>query len=186
MAIEVLTKEPSFMRAGDSYQWRVTYGDYLPSDGWSLSYKLINPYETREITASTDGDVYTVSLTLADTTIFSPGKHDFVGYVTNGGDRVTVYKDVITILPNLAGQDAGTDNRSNAKKALDVMDAALAAMGSKAWTQSYTINNKSISFRSFKEFSEFRDKLKREVFIEDQETARLMGRKKRNKISVVL
>tara|TARA_R110000772_G_scaffold23646_1_gene63131 strand:+ start:3748 stop:4308 length:561 start_codon:yes stop_codon:yes gene_type:complete len=186
MAIVELTAEPTKLRAGDSVQWRVTYSDYLPSDGWALSYKLIDQNITHAIASSTDGDAYVVALTSTDTGVYAKGTYNFVGFVTNGSDRITVHAAQIEVSPNLASQTAGFDTRSNAKITLDLLDEALVTLGTKAWTQTYSIDNKSVTFRNFQEFTDFRRDVSKEVQKEINEDLKAQGRKPRNKISVVI
>lgn len=186
MAIEILTKEPAFFRAGDSYQWVVTYADYPTSEGWGLSYCVVGTDRKSEFTASISGTTYSVVLTPSETGLFPLGKVKFLACVVLGLDRVTVFQRDTQVLPGYAVEKSGADTRTNAKKALDAMDAALVTMGSKAWTQSYTINNKAITFRNFKEFTDFRNVLKREVAAEENEVAILLGGKPKNKISVII
>ena len=182
MAIEILTKEPSFFRAGDSYQWLVSYADYPVADSWSLSYTIIGEDRQSEFTASTSGSSYLVTLAPSATAAFPIGKVIFIACALQGVARVTIFQRDTQVLPGYGVQKSGADNRTKAKKALDAMDDALVTMGAKAWTQSYTINNKAITFRNFKEFTDFRDVLKREVAAENNEVAILLGGKAKNKI----
>ena len=186
MALEILTKEPAFFRAGDSYQWLVNYSDYPIVDGWSLAYSVVGDDKSVEFTASTSGNNFSMSLAPSITATFPLGKVIFVACALIGVDRVTIFQRDTQVLPGYAVQKSGTDTRSKAKKALDSMDDALVTMGAKAWTQSYTIDNKAISFRNFKEFTDFRDVLKREVAAEKNELAILLGGKPKNKISIII
>lgn len=186
MALEILTKEPSYFRSGDSYQWRVSYPDYPIADGWSINYSITGENRCYEFTADPYGSLYSVTLTPTHTVAFPLGKVVFLACALIGVDRVTIFQRNTQVLPGYATQKSGADNRSKAKKALDAMDDALVTMGAKAWTQSYTINNKAITFRNFKEFTDFRNALKREVAAEDNEVAILLGGKPKNKISVII
>ena len=163
MAYTVPTREPASVVAGDTLAWRKTLSDYPAGDGWVLSYRLINAAGKIDITAAADGDDHLVGVTAAASAAYVAGDYTWTSQATLGAERHTVEQGRITIKPDLADEAAGFDTRSTAKKTLDLLDAALEAHGSRAWTSEYEIAGRRMKFRSPGDFLALRDKLKAEV-----------------------
>jgi hypothetical protein len=184
MAYEIPEDEPAQIRAGDTIKWRKSLANYPVSEGWELSYKLINASNEYDITAGTDGDTYLVNEPAVTTAGYAAGDYNLVSQVTLGDDRYTLGQTTIKVLPNLAAQSSGLDTRSNAKKMLDLLDAAMLAKGSQAWTESYSIAGRDIKFRNLDEFMNMRSRLQREVKSEENADRIAQGLKPKNKIQV--
>lgn len=122
MSAETLYTPPSEIRAGDSAEWRRTFPEYAPADGWVLAYTLIGRTAVHTITASTEGNGFKVTLTAADTVAWPAGAGTLVEYVTNGPARKTLAEWPLTLLPDLAAASAGVDLRSPAQKMLDTIE----------------------------------------------------------------
>lgn len=183
--VEVLDAEPKQITAGDSISWKVTYSDYRPSQGWSLAYLIVTSLANHAISTTDSSDSYLVALASADTTSYNPETAKLVGYATKGSDRITVYSDDICINRNLVDITPGTDTRSDAKKALDAVESSFLTLGSKAWTQSYTIGDKSVTFRNFDEFMKFYNNLRAIVAKENAAADLKAGRRPKNRILAV-
>ena len=97
MAADIPTKEPTEFTAGDSVKWTRTLGDY-PASTYTLKYSLRGTAGTFDITATADGDDYSVSLPAPTTSTYSAGYYDGHGYAVIDG---TAQVDTIT----LAGDD---------------------------------------------------------------------------------
>jgi hypothetical protein len=131
MAIDIPDTEPARVRAGDTVTWRKTLADYPASDGWTLYYRFINATAKVDITATADGEAHLVSVAKATTDDWVAGSYATVAWVANGTERVTVGQGRITIDPDLAAvAAAGYDSRSQARKMLDNIDAALLSLSS--------------------------------------------------------
>ena len=131
MAIEIPTTEPARVRAGDTVTWRKSLGDYPATDGWTLYYRLINATAKIDITSTADGADHLVSVPKATTDDWAAGEYVLVAWVDDGTDRVSLPGGRITILPDLAAvADAGYDSRTQARKMLDAIDAALLSLSS--------------------------------------------------------
>lgn len=163
MAQTVQTREPATVVAGDTVAWRKTLADFPASEGWVLKYRLINSAGKIDITASADGADHAISVPAATTATWSPGTYTWQSRVEKGVERYSVEQGSITIGADLAAQAAGYDTRSTAKKTLDLIDAALIAHGSTAWTQEYEIAGRKMKFKNVSDFLALRDRLRAEV-----------------------
>ena len=126
---EIPLGEPGEITAGDLITWRRQEADYLPVDGWALTYALVLEGATSALvqwTASDAGDgTHLVSVTAATTAAYTPGTYRWQAYVTQAAERYTVGEGVITILADFSAQAAGLDARSHTKKVLDALKAML-------------------------------------------------------------
>jgi|TARA_Y100000310_G_scaffold16994_1_gene16881 hypothetical protein len=97
MAADIPTKEPTEFTAGDSVKWTRTLGDY-PASTYTLLYSLRGTAGTFDITATADGDDYSISIPAPTTSGYGAGYYDGHGYAVIDG---TAQVDTIT----LAGDD---------------------------------------------------------------------------------
>lgn len=131
MAITLPTSEPSRVRAGDTVAWVKSLADYPANAGWTLSYRAVNASGAIDITTAASGADHRVNVAPATSAVWVAGDYTLLAWVTDGTDRVTLPPAKITILPNLAAVSAaGYDARSQAKKMLDAIDAALLSLAS--------------------------------------------------------
>ena len=106
-------------------------GEAYEASTWTLTYRLIPRLSTSsviEITATADGDDYTLAAGAASTATWTAGWYSVSAYVTSGAETYTVEPafSQVEILANPRTQVAGFDGRSQAEKALDDALAALA------------------------------------------------------------
>ena len=131
MDIDIPTIEPARVRAGDTVTWRKTLADYPPSEGWTLYYRLINATSKFDITSTDDNDTHLVSVPKATTDDWVAGDYTLIAWVADGADRVSLPSGRITVQPDLAAvAAAGYDSRTQAKKMLVAVDAALLSLSS--------------------------------------------------------
>lgn len=126
MAVAIPTQVPTRFTAGDTVSWKITLADFPASSGWTLSYALLKRggAELISITSTASGDDHLVSVTPAVSGAYIAGDYEWQAYVTDGTDRYKVGEGRICVEPNLA-QSQGTDTRSNARKILDALEAAI-------------------------------------------------------------
>lgn len=149
MAQSTPTKEPAFIRAGDTVTWRRTLADYPASSGWALKYRIINAAGKIDLTATASGDDHLVSAAAVATATWAAGEYTWQAYAEKSGERHTVGTGRLTVQPNLAAQAAGFDARSTARKALDDTRAALATwIASRGHVQEYEIAGRRMKFAS--------------------------------------
>jgi hypothetical protein len=186
MTAEIPTSEPAELRAGDTLTWRKSLADYPAGAGWVLSYRLINAANKYDISAAADGDDHLVTVPAATSAGYAAGDYQWVSAVTLSSQRFTVGQGTFKVLPNLAAASAGVDIRSTAKKALDLLDAALLEHGARAWTKEYEIAGRHMSFVSASEFMKFRSQLQMEVAAEQNAEGLQQGKPSKNKVYVRL
>src|SRR5512139_3769447 len=98
---DVPTTEPAQIRAGDTIKWTKSLADY-PASTWTLSYRLINGVNTIDITASADGDDHSVEVSHDISEHYVAGDYDWFSFVTDGSERYTLDRGVVTVLPDAA------------------------------------------------------------------------------------
>lgn len=161
----ILATEPTQLRAGDTWTWSRTLADY-PAGTWTLKYSFKNATHDFAATASADGTDHVVAVAAADTADLVAGVYSWVAYVESGAERFTVATGTVQVLPSYVAGGV-LDDRTPARKALDALNSGLAQFGSNAHVQSYSIEGRQMTYRSFGEFMAARDRLVLEVAKED-------------------
>lgn len=151
--MELATTEPALLQAGDTLRWRITLPAYPASDGWVLSYRLINAATTITIAAVADGDAHLVEIAAATSAAYLAGQYTANRTVTRGSDRYTLAPLRLRVLPDLASA-AASDTRGPAQRALDDLRAALLKwLASSGQVQEYEIAGRKMRFASMDEIS---------------------------------
>lgn len=159
---------PASVRAGDTVSWRISLADYPATDGWALSYRLINSTAKIDIAAAASGADHLVTVAASGTDGWSAGTYTWVAAVTKAAERYTVGTGSIEILPDLAAvAAAGYDTRSTAVRLLAALEAVLENRATRADLE-YEIAGRRIKFMPLPDLLAARDKLKREVAAETQ------------------
>lgn len=145
MAATIPLNEPSSFTAGDTVKWRINAPDYLPADGWVLSYALVQSGNQKTITGTNNGDgTHLATITAANSATYSTGIYFYQAYVTLSGERFKIREGRIEVKPNFATATTGVDARSHVKTVLDALEATLANKASRDQL-SYTINGTTIA-----------------------------------------
>ncbi len=153
---------PTIWNAGDTLKWDVSIPDYPADDGWTLTYEVKSKTSSiSTITASADGEAYTVTVGAATSSGYSPGEYQYAAYVTKSGERFTVDTGRIKILKDF--EDAGNyDGRDHAEVVLDAIEAVLETRATKD-QESYSIAGRSLSRTPIEDLLALRDRYKAEV-----------------------
>lgn len=130
MAPLVPTREPDFVRAGDSWIWSRILGDYPSAEGWTLSYQVSGPgallWSAAYVTVT--GSTYAVNIPASATGVLDPGTYQWAllmtGSGTYAGRRDTVDYGRFDVEPNLATIAPGSI-RSHAEKMLAAIESVL-------------------------------------------------------------
>ena len=131
MALDIPDTEPARVRAGDTVTWRKTLDEYPANAGWTLYYCFINSTSKVDITSAADGASHLVTVAKATTAGWTAGSYTLLSWVTSATERISFPSSSIIIDPDLAVVSAaGYDTRSQAKKMLDAVDAALLSLSS--------------------------------------------------------
>lgn len=184
MSADIPTIEPLEIRAGDTLSWKKSLPDYPANDSWVLFYRLINQSAKHDISTSASGADHLAAATATATASYAPGEYNLIGWVTKGAERYSIPSKKVNVLPNLAVFTTGYDTRTTARKTLDLLNTALEAHGSNAWIQEYTINERTMKFKSVSEFMAFRSRMQYEVNREENAERIKSGLASKNKIMV--
>ncbi len=161
--------QPAVLQAGDSITWTADLPDYRADDGWTLSYRLINAAASIDIAAAPDADnpaLHRVTIPAATSAGYTPGDYTLVRYVTRGADRHTLGQGEMRVAPDLAGAASPVDARSDARRALDDLRAALRRfLASNGHVAEYEIAGRRMRFASA-------DDLRKRIQLAEAELAR--------------
>lgn len=142
MAAPIPSTEPAAAVSGDTISWLKSVPDYLPTDGWALTYAL--RYEagggSLNLTGAASGNDYSLTISAASSNLMKAGMWLWDAYVTLSGVRHTIGSGSLDLKPNLAKIDSSPDLRSSAKRAFD---NAMAAWESVKLGQTVMLNGRT-------------------------------------------
>lgn len=133
--------------AGDSLSFLTTVSEYPASSGWVLKFRLVPRTGTNsaiELTAAAEGELHRTTASAASTSAWAADNYTWASWVEKGAEVYSIENGQIVVKPNPRTVAAGHDGRSEAEKALDDANAALAA-----WTPTtrrYKINGREMEF----------------------------------------
>lgn len=136
--------EPQQISAGDTVKWENTFSGYPASAGWAVVYSLRNSTQQIDITATANGDAFSVSVPSTTTESWVAGDYVWSAFASKSGERYTVGSGRIKIRPNL-GVSSPVDARTYNEKMLDAIRASLQGTAT-SQVQEYTIGNRSIKY----------------------------------------
>jgi hypothetical protein len=179
--------DPTQLRAGDSWQWMRTFGDYPSGQGWSLQYVLNSntsrfAFPSGSITPDADGQGFDIAVTPAQTASVPPGTYDLYAILTLTEDEVVTAQETrllqsVLVTANIAGASAGIDTRSFVKKTLDALEAAIAGDQS-PMVQEYEISGRRIAYMDRAKLKELRDQYAYEYQRERAERGEFVEKRK--------
>jgi len=123
MALTIPTIEPDVLTSGDTVQWTKSLANYLPADGWVLTYHIVDAVISKDIVATDNGDGTHLAVFTAALSTVPAGTYAMKGFVTNNSERFTVFVGTVVAHQDLS--TGATDIRSHAKKTLDAIEATL-------------------------------------------------------------
>jgi len=133
------TTEPGVITSGDTLTFKRSHPDYLPADGWVLSYTLVMAGYQAVFSGTDNGDgSHLINVLTTETSKWPPGEYRWQYCVTKGTDRRTVGEGVMRVRPDFASLTDGCDARSAIKQTLDALEATIQRKASKDQL-SYTI-----------------------------------------------
>ncbi len=177
--------EPAAVTAGDTLTWQKSLPDYPASQGWALSYVLLNAAGKISISSSASGDDHLVNVSAAASAAYAPGSYAWTSFASKSGQRFTVGSGRITIAPDLASATT-YDGRSNARKALEALESAYIdyLSNGQGHVAEYEIAGRRMKFRNAAEIWQQIEKLKREVAAEDRAARLAAGLPARRRVLV--
>ena len=165
MAAPTPTTEPASLIAGDTAKWLKALPDYLPADGWVLTYTLINAAGKITITAGASGADHLVNVPAATSTTWPAGQYTWRAQVVNAAlDTFTTATGSITVQPAFGA--APLDARSHARKALANIEDYLENANNLTAAQ-YEIAGRKLQRHSLPDLWSMRDRYRAEVVRED-------------------
>lgn len=156
--------------AGDTLDFTVSVADYPATDGWTLKYRLVPRFTTPTqapivLTATSSGADYLVQASPATTAAWVAGKYAWNRWVEKVGARQTLDESgELEIRPDPSTQAQGFDGRSQARKAVDDLKAALATFtATSGRVKSYTIGTRQMEFETTAEIVKMMDFWQRQL-----------------------
>lgn len=127
--MQIQTIEPAAFIKGDTVKFTKSLPDYLPADGWALSYAFVleaasSDQQTVDATDNGDGS-HLITISATDSAGFSVGWYAWQATVTKAAERYTVAAGRVQVKPDFATLTSGYDARSHVKKVLDAIEAVL-------------------------------------------------------------
>lgn len=165
-------KIPSELTSGDSATWEDTattdnLGNSVDSSEWTLYYKIAGA-QTVTLTATANGSGWTTSITTTQSAALPAGDYFWQAYVTKVGGRITLGSGQIKILQNFANVSAGYDGRTQIKKDLDAVQAAIRSIIAGGAVAEYTIANRSLRKTPMEDLLKLEAKLKGDLAQEEK------------------
>jgi hypothetical protein len=133
---------------GETLNYRAIAADYPASAGWVVTLYL-NPRAggtATSVVGTADGADHLLQVTALTTAGWAAGAWAWETWAALGGERYRLEHGQLDVVAGLIGAAAGTDTRSQAQRALDDANTALAA-----WTPTtkrYRINGREMEFNS--------------------------------------
>lgn len=180
MSAPISTTEPTQLPAGDTAKWRRTLPDWLPADGWALTYTLVTASARITFTASADGDGHLVTVPAATTATWAPGIYAWRAQVSKAAEAYTVGTGTIQVLP---AWGTATDARTHAAKVLEAVEAYLENANNLAAAQ-YEIAGRSLRRHTLPELLALRDRYRAEAAREAAAQRAAAGLAPRGRIAV--
>lgn len=160
MSPPIPKSEPPSVNAGDTARWLKALADYPASEGWDLSYTLINTAGKIEFSATAEGDAHRVEVPATETAVWGAGDYAWRASVSKAGQVFTVATGRIIILAAFTAPTL--DARSRAARTLEAIDSTLEGRASSA-TAEYEIAGRKLKYIPIPELLQLRDRLRRDV-----------------------
>lgn len=162
MTALIPSKEPAEFTIGDTLKFTKELSDYLPTDGWTLTYTLINSSAKISFSGSDNGDgTHLINVAPATTATWTAGEYDYQAKVADGTDTYLVGTGEIKVVADFAANTT-LDARHHVEKALASIEAVIEDRAGES-DLSYSIGSRSLSKMTLAELLEFRDKYKMEL-----------------------
>jgi hypothetical protein len=121
---------PGTLRAGDTWEWKTSHGDYPASEGWTLEYEIkgVSALTWSASWVATVGAEHTVTVPAASTAELAEGRYEYaLRYVGTGayvGKEYTVETGTLNVRADLEAAVEG-DRQSVYEERLNVIRAVI-------------------------------------------------------------
>ena len=163
---------PSEIRAGDTVKWRDdssndVFGNEIKSDEWTLKYYLRT--NTRPSAHTSTGSAYSTgwefTISATDSAGFMAGTWYWQAIATKGSEKITLGYGTLTVEAALEYSGAPTlfDGRTQARKDLEAVQAAIRTLIAGGAVQEYKICNRNLKRYDLPDLIQLEGRLKAEV-----------------------
>lgn len=177
---------PDQITAGDSFSFTESHNDYLPADGWVISYVLVSATEKITLNSTDNGDqTHLFSKAPADTQDWVAGHYDWQRYAIKGTtDRISLSSGKVTVLADFAAVTTGLDARSDWQTIYDNLLAAYKKLTTTSATVvSVSFGDRTTTYRDAADLLTQINNARQQVKREAQENALREGLPSGNKIN---
>jgi len=181
MAHPIPTRELIRATAGDWWTWTKNLPNYLPADGWTLTYTLLNSKSRYTIAAADNGDgTHLLDWPATTTAAFVANEYTMIGDVSMGVERYEVYRGAFEVIPDTL---TSVDLRSHARKTLQALEATIEGRATHDQL-AISIRGRSISRMTADELTGWRDEYRAECAAEQAAELAAAGRGRNNKVVI--
>lgn len=168
MGAPIPTNEPETFSAGDSLSWKKSLADFVPADGYSLTYCFRGLNLTSlDVTSTASGATHLVTIATDASASLIPGEYTVAGYAVKSGERVEIYRGTVAVTQNIFTIEAGKDTRTQARRILDNVEAVIEGRASSSILGS-TVDGTRLDRIPMVDLIMLRDKYKQLVLSEQQ------------------
>ena len=164
---DIPTNEPAELRAGDTWKWTRSLADY-PASAWTLKYRFKSPTAGFEITATTSGNDYAITVAAATTAAYAAGTYTWIAWVEGGtAEKYTVDTGIMAVDADYRSgtATASLDDRSHARKTLAAIESWIESRN--PGVAEYEIAGRRMKYISIAELLKLRQSYKTEVAAEE-------------------
>lgn len=174
--VTIPAKEPTTIIRGDTVKWTRALAEFLPADGWALTYYFTSASARVVVTTTNNGDgSFLAVISSAVSATLTVGQWYWQAAVAKAGEQYTVDSGAVDVAAGMAIATGGIDTRTWARRTLDAVEATLEGRATSDHT-SMSINGRSISRMTPLELMDWRDRLRAEVRTEEQAEKAGLGR----------
>lgn len=175
----------SALVVGDTLNFATLVADYLPSDGWTLKFRLIpraagSPIDITTTQDSDDSTLHRAQVAASTTAVWMAGEYSWASWVEKATEKYSVSGGSTTLKPD-PRVVAILDSRSTARTALDNVRAVISGRASSG-VLSYRIGERQLQNYSMAELLQLESKLVADVKREEQCEALAIGAPSRRRV----
>lgn len=163
---------PQQITQGDSLSWSDSETNHLGKNISSTDYILkyaLRGSTSLDLTGEAEGSGWVTSITKVQSAALSPGFYYWQAFVEKGTDeKITLGTGRVEILKDLSAVSGVFDGRTQNRKDLDAVQAAIRAMISGGAVQEYSIGNRSFKKMTLSDLRVLESKLKFDVNQEER------------------
>lgn len=161
-----LTAVPCSLQIGDTLDLVLSFSGYPAPAYDAVMYFTAFGKEPITVTSTDYGSDFRFINSGGGTANWAPGTYDFAVRVDGPGGTLTLLTGKITLLPNPAAFTSTTDNRSHARRTLDILQALVEGRVVSG-IENYSIDGRQVSKTPLKDLIALRDRYQAIVTAEE-------------------